>query len=313
MPRALQPPPREDALATLEAVLDARADLVAASHLAPILAHFGDLLSRSSRGQSLKAGSLAALLRVVTALERVLERATRALAAAVGSGGGPAQQCQPSAEAADAADAARALMWRRCEWAPLSMTAALAKMPPLIVLGERAAHAGGGRQQRSAAAAGSSGAGTNAAPVQLGSKAGHEAAAAAGASGEALARTLLGHLLDCWSECGPGQLAQAPDLAAAQCLASTLRCVCGRHGVLRVCLLLACSLVVGDAHILCSGRHNAGAATCCCATGACAASLARQRSVAAARRCCSRALPRTFPCTAQRSNRRRAWRSSWCS
>lgn len=90
-----------------------------------------------------------------------------------------------SAEAA--AQQLAVLAWRRCEWPPTAAAAA---------------EGSGG----SSDAGGGSGAGAAAAdPAQ-------DAAAA-----------LLAHLLDCWSEAGPSQLAEAPELVGAQTLTAILR------------------------------------------------------------------------------------------
>lgn len=49
---------RADALGFLELLMGCRPDLVASSSasLAPVLQHFGDLLSKGSRGRSIKVG-----------------------------------------------------------------------------------------------------------------------------------------------------------------------------------------------------------------------------------------------------------------
>lgn len=169
--------------------MGARPDLVASGFLVPVLQHFGDLLSKGSRGRSIKAGSLASLHGVAVALERFLATAMAALAGGHGS-------C--SAAAADALEQQQeqqqhgVLAWQRCLWPPASA--------PQQGLAAAAAEGSGGASGNAAGAGGSPDAGT--------------AAAAA----------LLGHLLDCWSEAGPSQLAESPELVAAQSLTAILRC-----------------------------------------------------------------------------------------
>jgi hypothetical protein len=187
--------------------MGARPDLVAAGgSLAPVLHHFGDLLSKGSRGRSIKAGSLASLHGVVLSLERFLARAVAALegAAAGGSsssgagGGAAAPAAGGGAEAQQQHQQPVVLMWRRCGWPPAGAAASQH-------LAAAAAEGSGGP----AAAAGDGGAAAAATPA-----AGAEMAAAA---------ELLGHLLDCWSEAGPSQLAETPELIGAQCLTAILR------------------------------------------------------------------------------------------
>lgn len=175
--------------------MGARPDLVAASFLAPVLQHFSDLLSKGSRGRSIKAGSLASLHGVALSLERFLAAATAALAAGGAGGGGgdggaAQQQNQQQEEEAEGV-----LMWRRCGWPALG------------------GGAGGGPAAAAAEGSGGEAAGS-------GARGGHEPG---GATGAEAAAALLGHLLECWSEAGPSQLAEAPDLVAAQCLTAILR------------------------------------------------------------------------------------------
>ena len=135
-----------------------------------------------------QAGSLASLHGVVLSLERFLSKAMAALepsssSSSSGSGSGSGH----SAEAA--AQQPAVLAWRRCEW-PSAAAAA-------------AEGSGGGSGD---AAGGGSGAGAAALDPA------RDAAAA-----------LLAHLLDCWSEAGPSQLAEAPELVGAQTLTAILR------------------------------------------------------------------------------------------
>ncbi|KAL4853850.1 Testis-expressed protein 10 [Chlorella vulgaris] len=194
---------RADALGFLELLMGARPDLVAAGFLAPVLHHFSDQLSRGSRGRSISAGSLASLQAVVAALERILSAAATALHAPVGgiaanNSGGVApgdegeqqqQQQQPAV-----------LLWRRCQWPPLGAAA-------------------GGSSGVAAGLDGGGGGGRSAGTATVAAEADADSAAVASA-------TLLGHLLECWSEAGPSQLAEVPELVSAQCLTSILRC-CG--------------------------------------------------------------------------------------
>lgn len=161
--------------------MGARPDLVAAGYLAPVLQHFSDLLSKGTRGRSIKAGSLASLHGVVHSLDRFLSAATAALA---GHAAGAAQQGQGQQGRQEGRQ--RVLMWRRCRWPPAGAARAAA-----------AAEGSGG---------GAAGGGTH-----------------GDAAGTAAAAELLGHLLAAWSEAGPSQLAEAPDLVAAQCLTAILR------------------------------------------------------------------------------------------
>lgn len=211
---AVSSPHRADALGFLELLAEWRPDLVAAAFLAPALHHFGDLLSKGSRGRSLSAGSLAALHRVVAALERFLSRIAPerppAPGAATASAGSPAQHGTQGLAAAAAGshgedDARRVPLRRaRCAWPPLAAgapagAALLTALPASAgaALGPQAASRGG--------------------------SAGGPAGDAAGDAAEEAARGALRHLLDCWSDCGPAQLATAPELALAQCLVCTLR------------------------------------------------------------------------------------------
>ncbi|PRW33261.1 Testis-expressed sequence 10 [Chlorella sorokiniana] len=187
----LAEPIRADALGFLELLMGCRPDLVASSSasLAPVLQHFGDLLSKGSRGRSIKAGSLASLHGVVLSLERFLSKAMTALEAPSSSSGGNAAPAEPLAQQP------AVLAWRRCKWPPAAAAAA---------------------EGSGSAAGASSGAG-----------------AAASDPAEAAAAVLLGHLLDCWSEAGPSQLAEAPEFVGAQSLTAILRCcdlLLGRWG-----------------------------------------------------------------------------------
>lgn len=64
---------RADALGFLGVLVDYRSDLVAASYLTPVLQHYLDLLSRSTRGRSITAGSLSQLHSVSSGLEHFLK------------------------------------------------------------------------------------------------------------------------------------------------------------------------------------------------------------------------------------------------
>ena len=189
-----------DALGFLELLMATRPDLVASpAFLAPVLHHFGDLLSKGSRGRSIKAGSLASLHGVAAALERFLSRAVAALAAQAGGGGGDGGSLAASEQRGREQ---QVLAWRRCLWPPAAGGAA----PPPALAAAAAEGSGGG-----GGGGGEGGPGDSADAAQ--------AAAAA----------LLGHLLDCWAEAGPSQLAEAPELVAAQSLTAILRCA-GRRG-----------------------------------------------------------------------------------
>ena len=211
---------RADALGFLELLMGARPDLVARGFLAPVLQHFGDLLSKGSRGRSIKAGSLASLHGVVTALERFLSRATAALGG--GEGGKEAAGAAAAAEEEDVRRVAArraVLAWRRCRWAPAGPSAAAAA----------AAEGSGGR----------------------GGGAGSACGAAGADEGATAAAALLGHLLDCWNEAGPSQLAEAPELVAAQSLTALARQVPARSLAWR-------------SSPACAASPAAGAAPCCC-------------------------------------------------
>ena len=190
---------RADALGFLELLVGWRPDLIAAGFLAPALSHFGDLLSKGARGRSLSAGSLSALHRTVGALDRFLQRLPAAEPAAAGAAAGPAAEGAGTRSAAGAAGgpgpaALPPLFRARCGWGPLGVPG-----------GGLAAALGGAAAPGGVAGSASDGGGAE----------------------EAAARALLGHLLECWSDCGPSQLAAAPELALAQCLLSTLRWVLG--------------------------------------------------------------------------------------
>ncbi|KAL4439859.1 hypothetical protein ABPG75_002860 [Micractinium tetrahymenae] len=199
----LAEPIRADALGFLELLMGARPDLVAAGFLAPVLQHFSDLLSKGSRGRSIKAGSLASLHGVVQSLERFLSTAIAALAGTgsgdckAGAAGAAQQQPQEQQQQRQQQQAEAVLMWRRSQWAPAGGGAGSG-----AALAAAAAEGSGGE------AAGSGTAGS---------------LPPGGAAGAAAAAALLGHLLDCWSEAGPSQLAESPDLVAAQCLTAILR------------------------------------------------------------------------------------------
>lgn len=199
--------------------MGARPDLVAAGFLAPVLLHFSDLLSRGTRGRSIRAGSLASLATVAASLQRFLARALPAAAgggagsgssAGGGAGGGGGSNSVLGGEGGEGegSELHGVLCWRRCAWPPPDQ-----------------AGSGGG-----AAAAAAEGSGTG---DSTGGGTGVEPADAASAA----AATLLRHLLECWSEAGPSQVAEAPDLLAAQCLTAILRC--GRRGKLVPAAILA--------------------------------------------------------------------------
>lgn len=191
---------RADALGVLDLLADWRPDLIAAAFLAPVLSHFGDLLSKGSRGRSLSAGSLSALLRTVAALERLLQR----LAVTAGSSGEEASAGRGAPPASGLAapagegsgTAALRLFCARCSWGPLTLP-----------------EAGGAGGVLSLGAVSGGGSSTG----------GQGAAGGGQAAAEDAARQLLGHLLECWSDCGPSQLAQSPDLPLAQCLLAIAR------------------------------------------------------------------------------------------
>ncbi|GAB4823624.1 hypothetical protein N2152v2_010670 [Parachlorella kessleri] len=235
----LAEPVRADALGFLELLTDWRPDLVATAFLAPALSHFGDLLSKGSRGRSLSAGSLAALHRVVSAAERFLRRVGMAKAAAgpagssqgVGARGSSPPACSSAAAPRQQHEACiegqRPLFSRRCGWPPLGPSKGL--LGNWLSPGPGSSPAANTLRvptpQQPAAAAfqgvptKGSGKGEQAGPADdsrdnIGSA----------SPGEAAARQLLGHLVDCWADCGPAQLAGAPELPLALCLLSTLRC-----------------------------------------------------------------------------------------
>lgn len=183
----LADPIRADALGFLELLTEWRADLVAGASLAPALQHYADLLSRGSRGRSIKAGSLASLATIVASLERFLSRTLDKGSSASSAGFSAAWAAERAGLGRDTDQPPDALRWRRCCWPPTAAASSQAAA---------AAEGGGGTSSRGAASS----------------------------SAEAAARELLGHLLQCWSECGPSQLAESPDLATAQCVAGVLRC-----------------------------------------------------------------------------------------
>eukprot|EP00887_Chlorella_sp_A99_P000463 scaffold17.g463.t1 len=183
----LADPIRADALGFLELLTEWRADLVAGASLAPALQHYADLLSRGSRGRSIKAGSLASLATIVASLERFLSRTLDKGSSASSAGFSAAWAAERAGLGRDTDQPPDALRWRRCCWPPTAAASSQAAA---------AAEGGGGTSSRGTASS----------------------------SAEAAARELLGHLLQCWSECGPSQLAESPDLATAQCVAGVLRC-----------------------------------------------------------------------------------------
>ena len=153
----------------------------------------------------MQAGSLASLHGVVLSLERFLSKAMAAMdpsssgrgSGSGSDGGGGSGSGAPATGSTGAAPAQQpaVLAWRRCEWPPAAAAAAA-----------EGSGGGGGGSGGDHAAGGAAGAG-----------------AASSDPAEAAAATLLGHLLDCWSEAGPSQLAEAPELVGAQSLTAILR------------------------------------------------------------------------------------------
>ena len=195
---------RADALAFLELLTQWRPDLVASMGLAQGLQHYAALLSRGSRGRSIKAGSLGSLAAIVASLERFLARTVGA-AAGIASDIGHSKDSVPAAMGAAVEREheeylQRVLYWRRCAWPQLA--------------------APGPMGQVATAAEGSSGGGMAGSreDTALG------APAAGGTGVQAAAVALLDHLVQCWTECAPGSLAELPDPVTAQCLAGILRC-----------------------------------------------------------------------------------------
>lgn len=72
----LADPIRADALSFLQMLVDQRADLIAATYMDQVLHHFSDLLSKTSRGRSISAGSLPVLKNIIDGLENFLKKAS---------------------------------------------------------------------------------------------------------------------------------------------------------------------------------------------------------------------------------------------
>lgn len=111
----LAEPIRVDALALLSVLMDWRADLVVSGYLTQVMHHFADALGRPTRGRSLKAGSLAALLAHVTGLQNFL---SKAIAALPGSKDGDARNSALNIDQPSGKHSAVPLMASRCSWPP---------------------------------------------------------------------------------------------------------------------------------------------------------------------------------------------------
>lgn len=180
----LAEPIRADALKLLEVVMEWRADLVASQYLTQVLHHFADALARPTRGRSLKAGSLAALLSIVTGLHGFLAKALPHLASSsrtigfsssstgiYASGGGGGDQF-PKLSGQQEVDV-EVLAWRKCLWPNAATESSADRIDT--------------------------------------------------AEGTA-ARSVLDLLLEAWGECSPGELSTAPDLGPTRGATAILQC-----------------------------------------------------------------------------------------
>jgi pre-rRNA-processing protein IPI1 len=143
------------------------------------------LCVQAHRGRSIKAQSLASLLKVLNSLTAFLDRAFGS-GSSSGSGSGGAGSCSKEASAAAGQDsstimspAGQQLLSSRCAWAP-----------------------SGSKQA-----------------VQARSSASSSATVVHAAAGK-----LLSALFTCWAECNPAQLATQPEQEPAQALLHMLRC-----------------------------------------------------------------------------------------
>ena len=200
----LAEPIRADALKLLEIIMDWRADLVAAQYLTQVLQHFSDALSRPTRGRSLKAGSLGALLSIITGLHSFLAKAVPHLSSSVGSlglsrgagtrneanyyssnindtsnlgnngggGGGGGRNISSQGGKGDQPEF-DVLAWRRCLWPSASTETSAGKLDTQEAIS---------------------------------------------------ARIVLDFLVEAWGECSPSEFSTAPDLGPARAATSILQC-----------------------------------------------------------------------------------------
>ncbi|KAG2448880.1 hypothetical protein HYH02_006229 [Chlamydomonas schloesseri] len=142
---------RQDALLFLDILMDHVPRLVVDGYLAPCLAHFCDLFSASHRSRSIRAQSLAALTKLLTALSSFLRRAFPSGGAgpdggsdAADAGPGPSSTRQAALQAAAAATGP--LGSDRTRWPARSGAELLAGLDGLFRAAAAATRAGRGKK-----------------------------------------------------------------------------------------------------------------------------------------------------------------------
>ncbi|KAG7670635.1 hypothetical protein KSW81_003194 [Nannochloris sp. 'desiccata'] len=202
----LAEPIRSDSLKLLEIITQWRADLVVAGYITQVLQHFGDALARPTRGRSLKAGSLGALILIVSGLHSFLIKALPYINQNTrGSGGGNTfQRILGGDKVSNTGEIIvsggqepapvllqhhQVLCWQRCRWppAPGSVDAIATIIPSNITTS------------------------TNKTSSTL-------------STASTAAKVVLDLLLDCWMECSPGELSSRPEIGPARAATMILQC-----------------------------------------------------------------------------------------
>jgi len=198
----LAEPIRSDSLKLLEIIMQWRADLVFSGYITQVLQHFGDALARPARGRSLKAGSLGALISIVSGLHSFLNKALPYVQQNTsGSGGAYNSQRIGGARVSNSSEnvAVRELelaplleqhhhchqvvCWQRRRWPPARNS--------IDVL----------------------------APINT-----SNITSSTNCSASTAARVVLDLLLDCWMECSPGELSSHPEIGPARAATTILQC-----------------------------------------------------------------------------------------
>lgn len=207
----LAEPIRADSLKLLEVIMQWRADLIVAGYITQVLQHFGDALARPARGRSLKAGSLGALISIVSGLHSFLLKALPYINRNSSrsdddahnekthqrrGGDRSSNNTSEMNVAATEGEVGRllpqqsrhqvVLCWQRCRWPP----------PRTFI--------------NPIATTGTSNMTSTTTTTTC--------------TARTAARAVLDLLLECWMECSPGELSRHPELAPARAATMILQC-----------------------------------------------------------------------------------------